>query len=239
LATIKTDRKAFLGPMMSGMIAKAYSAPKQNWPGLSQVLLTAIAEKHLLVYDFDEATQTAIEQANIGGRVRETPGDYFMAVDSNFGGAKSNLFITEEVEDNITPGPDSIQHQVTITYKNPAPPSNCNLEAGQLCLNGTYRDYFRLYLPAGTKLADTLGFEAETVRTYEELGKFVVEGFFKFNPQSQAKLKISYAVPNTSKNQYSLLIQKQPGKKKPKYTLLYNNEAKQEFELTGDKEVKF
>jgi hypothetical protein len=35
------------------------------------------------------------------------------------------------------------------------------------------------------------------------------------------------------------LIQKQPGKKKPKYTLLYNNEAKQEFELTGDKEVKF
>jgi hypothetical protein len=239
LATIKTDRKAFLGPMMQAMIQKAYAAPKQNWPGLFQVFIKSINEKHTLIYSFDPDIQKAVEQANVGGRVVDYPNDYFMVVDSNLGGAKSNLFITEEIEDMITTSGNNVKHDMTLTYKNPAPPSNCNLEAGQLCLNGVYRDYVRFYLPKGAKLGEYLGFEADTVKSYEELGKTVVEGFFKLQPQLQSKLKLSYEVAGVNTSPYSILIQKQPGKKLPKYSLIFNNAQKQDFELAGDKEIKF
>lgn len=238
-AYLREDRKAFLAPMLQTLLVKAYGSPKQVWPQLFQEVVKNVMEKHVLFYMFDETAQTAAEQVNIAGRILDYDGDYFHVNDTNFGGAKSNLFITEEVEHEITTTDTGVTRAVTVTYKNPAPPDNCNLEAGQLCLNGIYRDWVRFYLPLGSEVIQTLGLEDESVKVSEDLGKTVVEGFFTFAPQSQAKIKIEYTVPYQPQDQYKLFIQKQPGKKEPKYTVTFNQVERQEFDLKTDKEVVF
>ena len=236
---VRDDRKAFLAPMMQTILLKAYGAPSQVWPTLFKTVIESVQQKHVLFYFFDETAQAAVEKAGFAGRIEDFDGDYLHINDANFGGAKSNLFITEEIEDKITVTDSGVEHALTVTYKNPAPASNCNLEAGQLCLNGTYRDFVRFYLPEGTELTDSVGFQEGSVETSQDLGKTVVEGFFTLQPKSQAKLKLNYTVPYQPEGDYQLLIQKQPGKKTPKYTIIFNNTDKAEFDLLSDKQVTF
>lgn len=239
VAYIRTDRKSFLGPMMQTLLVKAYGAPKEVWPQLFRTVINNVNQKHVLFYMFDDHIQQAGNQVGITGQMKSFEGDYLHINDTNFGGAKSNLFITQEVEQVITPTENGMSKEVTITYKNPAPPSNCNLEAGQLCLNGTYRGVVRIYVPKGSTMQQNLGFSEGTFTTYEEFDKTVFEGFIEFQPQSQAKIILNYTVPYTPTDEYRLLIQKQPGTKLPKHTVIYNNTDKQELDLATDKEVVF
>ena len=57
----------------------------------------------------------------------------------------------------------SIVNTLTISYKNPSPASNCNLEAGQLCLNGILRNWVRIYVPTGSTLLEFTGSEKDAV----------------------------------------------------------------------------
>lgn len=238
LATLKEDRKGVIAPLLQTILLKAYGSPKNLWPGLFQTGIRSINEKHALFYMMDDQEQTAVEGVNIGGRIKEFDGDYFHVNDANLGGAKSNMFIEEEITQEITVNDDgTLTKKVTLVYKNTQPGSNCNLEAGELCLNGVLRDVVRLYVPKGSELKEALGFE-ESVETKDELGKTVFQGFFKLNPLSQAKLVFEYTVPVNVDKEYKLLIQKQPGKKKPKYTVTVNSEHQEQFDLATDKEFK-
>lgn len=239
VAYVRDDRKAFLGPMMQTMLTQAYGAPSEVWPRLFRVFYESTQRKHVLFYLFDEKEQQAAEMANFAGRIVDFEGDYLHINDANLGGAKSNLFITEEVELNITPETDVVNHQASITYRNPQPWDDCNLESGGLCLSGEYRGILRVYLPLGTQLVEALGFEEGSVNSYEDLDKFVVEGFYKFQPLSQARIRLTYNTPRTQDDQYRLLIQKQPGKKSPTYKITFNNTDQLEFELPTDKVVEF
>ena len=127
-----------------------------------------------------------------------------------------------------------------VKYQNPAPPSDCNLESGGLCLNGLYRNWFRFYVPKGSTLLEMKGSEVEPL-VYEELEKTVFEGFFgdkyPLHPQGGVTLvSIKYKLPFEYKNQdsYSLLIQKQPGTKNHHYQVSYGKEVK-EFDLNKDR----
>lgn len=238
LATIKEDRKGVIAPLLQTILLKAYGSPKNAWPGLFQTGIRNITEKHVLFYMMDNVEQQAVEGVNIGGRIKDYEGDYFHVNDANLGGAKSNMYIEEEVAQEVTVNNDgTLTKKVTLTYKNTQPGSNCNLEAGELCLNGVMRDVVRLYVPKGSKLKEALGFEVE-VETKEDLGKTVFQGFFELRPQNQGKLVFEYTVPIKADKEYRLLIQKQPGKKKPKYTITVNQEHQEEFELATDKEIK-
>lgn len=237
VAYVRDDRKAFLAPMLQTILLKAYGSPKQQWPGLFDVMMRNIREKHVLFYLLDEGEQAAIEGVNVAGRIQDYDADYFHLNDINFAGAKSNLFVTENIEQEITIDDGTVTKKVTVTYKNPAPASNCNLEAGELCLNGVLRDVLRLYVPEGSELVDALGFEQDSVETLEDLGKTVFQGFFTLNPESQAKVVFEYTVHYSPEDEYRMLIQKQPGKKYPHYTVTINNEHQEEFELASDKEL--
>ncbi len=238
VAYVRDDRKAFLVPLMQTLILKAYGAPHQVWPSLFQTILKNIQQKHVLFYMQDESAQTAIESAGFGGRVTHPEGDYLLVVDANLGGGKANLFITQDVQLSVTPADTGYQHQLTISYDNPAPASNCDPEAGKLCLNPEYRGYTRFYFPLGTTLDEALGFEADSLQEFEELDKHVVAGFFRFQPESRAKIKLTYTTPAQTQP-YQLTIQKQPGQKLPTYTVLYNDQQKQEFILSQDKTLQF
>lgn len=238
---IRENRKGILGPMMKSILSKAYGSPKEKWPELFTIGWKNIEGKHVQFYFFDPKNQTAAETVNAAGRVITTPeaSDYLLVVDTNLAGAKSNFFINQKVEHNVElPQNGMLKHTVTITYDNPFKPSNCNLEAGQLCLNGKLNDWVRFYLPIGAKLVDSRGFDEGSVKESEDLNHRVVEGIFSLQPQSRAKIELSYAIPYSDTKNYSIYLQRQAGTEDVKHIFVVNGQD-QEVTLTKDQKFTF
>lgn len=233
--TIKVGRKAVLGPLMHSMMANAMGSPKHLWPKLLNVALESIKQKHLLFYFFEDKTQIVAEDFNAAGRITPYSYDYLHVNDANLGGAKTDMFITREVEQEIESANGTVTKTVTISYNNPTKGSNCNLEAGHLCLNGTYRDYIRLLVPKGSKLISIVGSEVKEIVS-EDLDKTVFEAFFTMRPESQSKIVFKYELPKLDLTTYRLLIQKQPGTPTIKHTIIFNGNQTI-VELDQDKEL--
>jgi hypothetical protein len=230
---IRPDRKAILGPMMQTILSKAYGAPKQQWPDLFQSIWRNITQKDVLFYFKDPVAQAAVERVNLAGRIMESQDDYLAVIDTNLGGAKTNLFVSQEINQTVAVTAEGTEKTVEVIYKNPYKGSNCNLEAGQLCLNGVMRDWVRFYVPAGAKLTDSMGFEKDTVKMSEDLGKSVIEGFLIFPPESQKRVSITYTIPYAPTGTYRLLHQKQSGSGTVPVTLTVND-GYIEYELNSD-----
>lgn len=239
----REERKGIIGPLMHSILLNVMGSPRKQWPLFMDVLFSNIAEKHLLFYFFDEEIQKTMEVLNASGRIKEYDGDYLHVNDCNFAGAKSNIFIKESFTQEIEVASDgTVIKTLTIDYKNPAPPSNCNLEAGELCLNGLYRDWVRVYVPKGSELIEAKGSEIQ-VKTYEDLGKTVFEAFYgdqaPLRPLGKAQLTFKYKLPfKLEKGQpYKILIQKQPGTYGYENTIKFDGKT-ETFELKTDRELK-
>ncbi len=237
---VKTDRKSIIGDLISAIMVKALSSsPKLYWGPLFQSIIAQANEKHMLFYLYDDAAQQGIEGLNVAGRIKPFDGDYLHINETNFSGAKVNIFMQEMVDSEYeVKGDGSITKTITINYKNPFPPSDCNLERGGLCLNAEYRDWIRIYVPKGSELTDSKGSQVK-MTTYEDLGKTVFDGFVTVRPQGVAKLTLTYKLPfKVDGNLLPVLIQKQPGTYDNKYTLSVNGKTKEKFDLLTDKEFK-
>lgn len=238
LATAQAVRKDILGSLLYALMDKAFkSSPKLYWGPLFQNLLTQANQKHVLFYLYNKDAQTGIDALNVAGRIKSVDGDYLHINEANFGGAKSNLFVQESVDQKIDiSGTGVITKTITINYKNPRPPSDCNLERGGLCLNAVLRDWIRVYVPKGSQLVDSQGSEVK-VTSYEELGKTVFEGFLTVRPLGTATYKLKYTLPFklAKGSPLPLLIQKQPGTDKNEYTISVNGRQVNKFNLVTDK----
>lgn len=239
---IETDRKGFLGPLMSSLLGNAMGSEKGKVSSIMSAFLNNIYQKHILFYFTDPEMQKSAKLANIAGQISETTGDYFHLNDANMASAKTNLFLKQKIKHEIITQNNKVEHKITITYTNPSKASNCNLEKGDLCLNAPkYRDWFRFYVPIGSKLIKMTGSEIEPVQ-YEELGKQVFEGFYgdKYPLYAKQSLKtsIQYESSVPANNNYSLLLQKQPGTKPIDYELYVNGDKYDSFSWVADKTIK-
>lgn len=237
---VKSGRKDLLGVLMYAIMEKALkSSPKIYWGPLVQDFITKTNEKHILFYLYDRDAQKGIEALNAAGRMKKVDGDYFHLNEANFAGGKANLFVKEAVEQNYEVDTKGvITKHITVAYKNAHPPSDCNLERGGLCLNAPYRDWFRVYVPKGSKLTASSGSEVK-MTSYEELEKTVFEGFLSVRPLGKAQLTFSYQLPFKLKNgsPLPLTIQKQPGTDNNSYTIKVKGKQIEEFPLLIDKKI--
>lgn len=241
---IEKNRKDFMNPLMSALLANVMGSEKTKMPLLMEAFFKNLNEKHFMAYFPDPEMQKVGDLANVTGKIVNTPQnvDYFHLNDANFASAKSNIFITQKIKDDITIKNGVAQHKVSVTYTNPAPPSNCNLEKGDLCLNApTYRDMFRFYVPTGSKLIKMTGSEVQPV-LYEELNKQVFEGFYgnksPLYARSSSKTSIEYTSGATIGSTYTLLLQKQPGTKPVPFELTVNGQKQPTFDWVADKTIK-
>ncbi len=239
LEAIQASRKDIIGELLFAILNKALkSSPKLYWGALFQNLLTQIDQKHVLFDIYDADAQRGFEALNAAGRIKSFDGDYLHINEANFGGQKSNLFVSRSVTQNYQVKSDgSIVKTVTINYKNPYPASDCNLERGNLCLNAIYRNWFRIYTPVGSTLIDSQGSEVK-MKSHEGLGKTVFEGFLTVRPEGTAAFTISYRLPFKATGILPLLIQKQPGTYNDPYAIEVNNNTVDKFNLSTDKELK-
>lgn len=232
---IREDRKGILGPMMSAILTKVYSAQKEQFPALFQFAVKAIEGKHAQAYFMNEELQAAADKINLTGKmIAPTDGSDFLAiVDANLGGAKSNLFIDYNVTQTIlTPENGELNKRIVINYKNSQAGDNCNLEAGLLCLNSTNNDWNRIYLPLGSKLITAKGYKSEP-SVYDENGFTIIDGYFSLNPDSTAKIDLEYTVPYTNEQNYVLKIWQQAGLRTVNH-LIDINDNQEEIAVTGD-----
>ena len=236
----KGSRKDIIGVLMQQMMAMTFEAPKSTWPNLLGTVINALRQKHLLLYFKDNNLQQAAERINFAGRLHQYEGDYFSINETNFAGAKSNLYIQEKVKQIVKKDKDgNLNKKVTIEYKYPRRGDNCSLERqGGLCLAGIYRDWIRIYVPYGSKLIKASGTEVPLSAT-EELGKTVFEGFFTIRPEGTAKIELEYTVPIKINGEYKLLIQKQPGVAGHTYEIEAFGKKQKAFPLDTDKELIF
>jgi hypothetical protein len=223
-------RKKIIGPLLNSILANAMGQPKDKLPGLFEAAFKSLTEKHVLFYLFDAKAQAGVESFNIAGRIKEYSGDYLEIDDANLGGRKSNLYVTQEVEQETNVSRDgSVEKTVTITYKNPQKQDGW--------LNSVLPNWTRVYVPKGSTLIAAEGFE-EKAEPYEDLGKTVFAGFFQLRPEGVSKITLKYKLPFKFKKEYKMLIQKQPGTAKPFYTIKLGRKS-EEFFLLTDKEIKF
>jgi hypothetical protein len=234
---VKANRKGMIGPLMHSILLNVMNSPKKMWPQFMEIGLKDIKQKHLMFYFPDDPEMQQVADAfGASGRIQSYDGDYFHLNDTNFAGAKSNLYITQDVVQDIeVAGDGKITKTVTITYTNPEKPDDCNLETGGLCLNGIMRDWVRLYVPEGSELIEVLGSDIEKT-TNKDLGKTVFEAFLEVRPESRSKLVFKYTLPFKKSGDYKLLIQKQPGAKNNHYTINLGNKT-EEFDLDADREI--
>lgn len=249
VAYVREERKDIIGVLLLQIMQKALGvSPSQYWGRLFQMVLNELNEKHILIHLNNSEAQSGVEALNWGGRIRSYDGDYLQITDTNYAGAKSDLFIERGTRQELTIGSDgAVVKILVIEYKNPAPASDCNLESGGLCLNGLLRNWVRIYVPTGATLLSSSGGEspkddgtpAEIV-SKEDLGKTVFEGYLRVRPQSTSRLEVKYKLPFTVdvKKPYPLLIQKQAGLESSTQTILINGKQKELFKLTSDRELK-
>ncbi len=223
---IKENRKGIVGDLLYAIMQKAFqSSPKTYWGPLFQTMIAEVSQKHVLFNIKNADAQSGLEALNASGRIVPFEGDYLHVNDTNFGGAKSNLFLKQSVNQSYEVKSDgTLVKTVTISYKNPFPPSDCNLERGGLCLNAVQRDWLRVYVPKGSKLLRYQGSEVK-VKATEDLGKTVLEGFLTIRPLGAATYTLVYELPFKLANDsvLPLMVQKQPGTDSQDYTVQIGN----------------
>lgn len=233
------NRKGIIGELLYAIMKKSLSSsPKLYWGRLFQQAMLDAQEKHILIYLFDKDAQSGVEALNLAGRIKDFDGDYLSINENNYGGAKSNMFTNESVKVEYNVSADKkISKIITIDYKNPYKPSNCNLEQKEvLCLNAILRNYVRIYVPKGSVLTDSKGSEVK-VNTKEDLGKTFIEAFLTVRPESKSQLVVKYDLPFKLEKGSSLpfLIQKQPGTVGIPYEIYVNGVKQSSFFLNQDK----
>ncbi len=224
------NRKKIIGPLMNSILSNAMGQPKDKLPELFEAGYKSLTEKHVLFYMLDEEVQRGVEAFNIAGRLKDYQEDYLHINDANLGGRKSNLYVSQEVHQEIEIARDgSVEKLLTITYKNPQDYDGW--------LNSVLPNWTRIYVPLGSELISVDGLE-EAGETYEELGKTVFCGGFRLRPQGVVKLSFKYKLPFKFNKEYKLLIQKQAGHDSPLYTISLGKQE-EEFFLKTDKELRF
>jgi len=223
------NRKKIIGPLMNSIMSNALGQPKEKLPALFEAAFKSLTEKHVLFYLTDESEQSAVEGFRIAGSVADYDGDYLLINDANLGGRKSNLYATQEVSQVVDIKKDgSVEKNVTITYKNP--------EKQDGWLNSVLPNWVRIYVPKGSELISIDGLEDRS-EPYVEFDKTVYAGYFELRPQGVIKVELKYKLPFKISGQYQEMIQKQPGKDSPLYTIELGKEV-QEVYLNSDKEIR-
>ncbi|MDP1760120.1 MAG: hypothetical protein Q8L01_01535, partial [Candidatus Woesebacteria bacterium] len=223
------NRKKIIGPLMNSILANALGQPKEKMPKLLDSIFKSVMEKHVLLYLHDDRAQAAVEGFGIAGRIEDFNGDYLHINDSNLGGRKSNLYVKQEVDQELVVTKNgTIEKTVTITYKNP--------EKYDGWLNSVLPNWVRVYVPKGSTLIAIEGLEKK-YDSYEELGKTVFSGYFSLRPEGVSKVTFKYSLPFKNITDLKMFIQKQPGIDAPLY-VLRSGKLEEEFLLNTDKEIR-
>ncbi|HEY7835386.1 MAG TPA: DUF4012 domain-containing protein [Ktedonobacterales bacterium] len=151
------DRKAFTHDLASALLAKIKTLHGGGLKPVVQAALTALKNKDLQVYFTDPRAELILQQLGLSSGIYTGGGDGFFVVDTNDGGNKANLYVTQREQDLVTLLPNGgAIHRLEVTYTY-AYPSHGWVYADPATPED-YNDVSRVYMPGSATLLGYQGY---------------------------------------------------------------------------------
>jgi hypothetical protein len=205
----QVGRKDILGSLMQAMLINVFESDGNLWPALIEKGVDLAVRKHIQAFVYDPAAQALIENYKLGGRISPSKEgtDYAFVVSTNLGGDKTNWFVKKQVTHTLEKSGDRWIRTVKLAYTYDQPNSDYSPFVKR------YQDWVRLYVPEGSELIESTGFE-NSIGGGTEMDKTYFDGFFGMGPGETKELSFKYYLPEGVVNtagDYALNIQKQAG----------------------------
>lgn len=156
--------KKILSDMAPKLIAKLLAAEPKQFGEILAMLLRALSQKDILLYSASPEIEHEIKNFDWGGEIKAVPEktDYLAVVNTNIAGEKTDRVIKQTVnlETNIVEG-GYVKNRLTITRAHEG-------IKRELFTGVRNVDYLRVYVPAGSTLVSSTGFEAPPADLFEK-----------------------------------------------------------------------
>ncbi len=152
------DRKEFTHQLSSLLLDRLKHLPKSQLKDVLGVVQEAIKNKDLQIYLSDPRAELILQQLGLASEVSRGEGDGFFVVDTNDGGNKANLYVTEHQTDVVTLLPNGgalHRAQISVTYDKQGPVYNPGSAFDD------YSDVQRTYLPGDATIFGYAGFNGQ------------------------------------------------------------------------------
>jgi hypothetical protein len=201
------ERKEVIGSILEEIKVKMFNLPYSRWTEAFNKLSASAARRDLQVYLFDDYLNGLVQEMGFGGEIKETEGDYWLAVDANLGARKSDSIVVKTASYQVRRGSDGLYAKLTLNYAH----------GGKIdWRTDDYKTYTRVYVPKGSRLIKVSGIAKGKAEVAEENGKSVFGAFFNIKAGTSGSAVFEYKLPSSLENEikngeYKLYIQKQAG----------------------------
>ncbi|MEK7652985.1 MAG: DUF4012 domain-containing protein [Patescibacteria group bacterium] len=215
----KSERKDIIGDLTGEIKNRISNFSTRELFDLWVTTKSNLDRKQILIYFFNEDLQKIISDNNWSGEVKSGEGDYLLVIDSNLAALKTDSVMKKSIKyelNNSNVNGDLIA-KVAITYRHQGK------EIKDLI--SRYRDYVRVYAPAGAYFLKAYFQEGDKISDLkipsevaigDDLGKKYAGVFLTVEPQKEKTLVFEYRLPenikeNYKKGLYKFCVQKQAG----------------------------
>ncbi len=144
--------KAFIGDLAPKLLEKAKALPPEGFLAFLDTLQQGLSSRDIQIYFDDQELQKQVIERGWGGELKWSDGDYFMAVDTNLGGGKTDGVIQQKIDIKVNIEADgTVTDSVTVTRTHFGQPGSDFSGVNNV-------DYLRLYVPKGSELLSADGF---------------------------------------------------------------------------------
>ena len=218
------NHKAVLDSLSGLLMARIATLSVTQWPQLLSEMNTLVTQRHIQVYLNNAEANNEVARAGWSGKLDVTGAqDWFMPVETNFGGNKSNYFLTRTYDLTLTRSGATLHHRLEVSLV---------LNRSVVTIyNAFYRAYFRLYVPGSATGLSITGAGADVYpNTAVPPGTKLIDGWAQLNPTVRGRtgtLQIAYQWDTPWKTNSttgeSLYWQKQPGTSADQATIHWSN----------------
>lgn len=227
------DRKDVINEIINELKESLFNISIEETYLLMNIINENIATKDIQIYFNDEYLQSLVVKLGAASELKDSLGDYLMVVDANLGAFKSDAVVRKSIAYEVNIDKDVVLGDLQLNYRH---------EGGFDWRTTRYRSYTRTYLPLGSSLNSVDAFagvkiEKDSVVSYDDndLNKTVIAFFFTLEPGSAGGINVSYQLPGYysklfKDNNYSLLVQKQSGRRTDSFDFSLSQEGRLKFE---------
>ncbi len=230
-----TQKKDALSAVGQALIKKIQSLPTHKKIKIAHILLTDFQNQNIMIHSSNDSFQKLLVKQKMAGVLEPVAFDTYSLIETNLGANKANLFVTRDTrheisvisskQSDLTSSNKFIHHQVTVQFTNTSPEANPN---PPIHYGGDYIAFLRLYIPTTAQniqvsqnpksssqfpehfLVNT-GKIPESVQINPKYNFTEVGFWHTTHAGSESSIALSYDLPLSKIDDYSLAILKQHG----------------------------
>lgn len=166
------------------------------------LILESLLQKNILVYSYDQKIEKDIIKNSWGGQVRSSDSDYLYINNANLGSNKTSIDVNEDISYRVDCSEEKCIANLNI--------KKLNTNKAQINKNFT-----SILVPQDAILLEA-NINNNSIKNNVEIIQKYNKDIFRFwtsvEPEQETKINLIYELPSQiNKNNYSLIVQKQPG----------------------------